>query len=287
MALLNLLRKVDDEQSKESNNALSILGKLGPVFQTLIWALLIAYILRRFAQPISTFLVKFGERLGKLHIKTPIGEVFADVGPQSKDEQVSKAAEKVSAQSLSTDVPVNDSPSSNTPNDAPVNDVRASDTSASPPPDIPAFSELTRSTAHRIRLAYEAEDFVIRTLQLEFGTTIVQNVKTRTGINMDGFFTIQDTPCVIEVKLLSPKTVGGFIRDSLTRLVSGLERDPRFEQARIIMALVYIEELPHEKQRKIESMLFQIDSRVQVRWFSLNELRDRFIDVPRGDHSTE
>ena len=262
VAVLNLVDKVEKEQNRDSGDIWKALEKFAPVFQTLIWALLIICLARRFARPIIRLLLRLGARVEKLHIKTPFGEVFADIRPQSEDRQKFHAAEGGIPKSGSSEAPGNKSTSLG----------------------FPEFSELMRSRAGVMKMYYEAEDFVIRTLQQEFGTSIAQNVQTGTGIEMDGFFTSQNIPHVIEVKLVHSSTSVSNLSGTLVRLLTRMKQEKRFENARVILALVYIEELSQVRQRNFETELFRIDPAMQIRWFSLLELRRRFMDLPgEGD----
>jgi Holliday junction resolvase-like predicted endonuclease len=200
-------------------------------------------------------MLRLGRRVEKLHIKTPFGELFADIRPQSEERQKSRAAEEAGPYSGSGNAPG----------------------SASTPSGMSEFSRAVGSRAGMMKLYYEAEDFVIRILQQEFSTSIAQNVRTGTGIEMDGFFTSENTPHVIEVKLVRSALNSRALLDSLARLVTRLRQEKRFDKVRVIFALVYIEELPQIRQRKFETAVSKVDPTIQIRWFSLSELRQRFV----------
>jgi hypothetical protein len=254
--LISILGKGEKDQHKDPGEAWKALEKFAPVVQTLIWALLIFFLAKRFTQPIVEMLRAAGSRLGNVHIKTPFGELFADLHPLSVERQKYNAGQAANIQPPSSSDPVPTATTSG----------------------LPEFSQASKSRAGLMRMYYEAEDFVIRTLQQEFGTTIAQNMRTGTGIEMDGFFISQEIPHVIEVKLIGLLNSITALRESITRLIARLREERRFENVQIILVLVTVEELPHIRKRKLEADLAKIDSAVQVRWFEFSELRNRFVE---------
>lgn len=275
-ALISIIKKSDKDQQNDSGDGWKTLEKFAPVLQTLIWALLIFFLAKRFAQPLSEMLRTAGRRLGKLHIKTPYGEVFADLEPLSIEKQKYNAGQAANAHSPTDDNPV---PSTTTTQAA--NAQSPSSDGPSPSPTIsglPEFSQVPNSRAVFMKMYYEAEDFVIRTLQQEFRTTIAQNMRTGTGIEMDGFFLSEDTPHVIEVKLIRSPNSLSHLRESVTHLVLRLKQDPRFENVQIILAIVSVEEISETKKLRFEARLVEIGATIQVRWFKFSELQRKFVE---------
>jgi len=253
VAVLNLANKAEKEKETDSCGACGVLEKMAPVFETLLWVLLIVFLAWRFSNTIAQLMLNLGNRINSLHIKTAAGEITADLRPIPEEKVSAHADSEVVAQSEGSDAPGIPSASS-----------------------LPEFSRSTRSRAEALKQYYEAEDFVIRALEQEFGVSILRNVQTRTSIEMDGFFVHQETPYVIEVKMARPAATGA-VREALTSLVGRLKRDRRFDNARVIMALVYTEEWKQSSRQKIETALFAIEPTVQIRWFSLSDLQRRFL----------
>jgi len=219
---------------------------IAPLIQTVLWVGLIAGIVWRFHAPIHGLLTVLQNRIESgSNIKAGPFELSQQIHPQGVAQQIERAQSEVAEllQSQSDEIPGQQLP---------------------PPSEVKSRF-------------LEAEDLALRAVQVEYGKPISRQVNLGPDFGIDGAFTIDGQLNIVEVK--------HFIRArrALPTVRRTLETFQQFflsvnwKRPKVVLAIVlHNASEVEETRRQLSALISEFDFSVDVRCYSLEDLRSQF-----------
>lgn len=219
---------------------------IAPLIQTVLWVGLIVGIVWRFHAPIHGLLTALQKRIESgSNIKAGPFEISQQIQPQGVAQQVERTKSEVA-------------------------ELLQSQRDETPEQQFPPTSEVKSSLL-------EAEDLALRAVQVEYGRPISRQVNLGPDFGIDGAFTVDGQLIIVEVKhFIRARRALPTVRRTLETFQQFFH-NANWQGPKVVLAIVlrYSSDV-EETRTQLNALISEFDFSVDVRCYSLEDLRSRF-----------
>jgi hypothetical protein len=225
------------------------MSEYAPLIQTILWVVLIVWLIFRYDKQIISFLKAIQDRIDK-GSPLKIGSLL-DIGQGIEAQDTQEMKKRFD------------------------DEIKVPQATTAQGQAAQSSENLNQSI--KLRKNYLlAEDLIMRELQSEFGAVINRSVRLG-GVELDGIFAHQGNGYGVEVKFIHSQVVTEGIISSLNRIESGLRRFG-WKKFTIILALVHENEnnINSSFIEKIQARASDMSAIIMIRVYTLRALEEKY-----------